>query len=125
MYLGYCKAGLSPGVMEFLSKALLEHKYVPVTGHGESDLKNTHSPEHPFNGPGQGSSNGTNAWGLLYDKLDKVYQDNTSGGYFTDIRGGIIWQINQGAFVDNVTLYHEGAPRETAESLSEIASQDM
>ena len=72
MYLGYCKAGLCPQAMTLLSKALLKHEYLPVTGHGVSDTANTHSQEHPFNGPGQGSSDGTNAWGVVYDKLDRV-----------------------------------------------------
>ena len=125
MYLGYCKAGLCPEVKDFLSKALLQHEYIPITGHGESHMKNTHSTEHPFNGPGQGLSDGTNAWGLVYDKLDKVYQDHTAGGHFTDIRGNVKWHTRQGAFVDDVTLFHKGKPSETAQSLSRIASKDM
>ena len=55
MYMAYCKAGLHPKPMTLLSKALLSHKYIPITEHGESSNINNHSTENRLFGPRQGS----------------------------------------------------------------------
>ena len=48
MYIAYCKAGLHSKPILLLSKALLSHKYIPITEHGESINIDNHSTEHPF-----------------------------------------------------------------------------
>ena len=48
MSLADCKAGLPRTAMQFLSKALLRHRYYPVTTHGVSTTYNKHSEKTPF-----------------------------------------------------------------------------
>ena len=108
MSLAYCKAGLDPKAMIFLRKALQKHKYHPVTEHGISPLANEHTESTPFYGPGQGSSDRTNAWGLIHDKIEKVYSKKTPGRPFMDVQRMRSWGAKLGVFVDDVKLYHKG-----------------
>ena len=125
MYLAYCKNGLHSTPMQLLSKALMRHQYFPITEHGVSARRNGHSNTTPFFGPGQGSSDGTNAWGMIHDKLAKVYERMTECGQFTGVRGDITWKAIMGAFVDDVSLHHKRGPTENVKDLQDIASRDI
>ena len=54
-----------------------------------------------------------------------MYQKHTTGGHFSDIRHTTTWRANQGAFIDDVTLFHKEGPRETVERLQKKASEDL
>ena len=58
--------------MNFLSKALLAHRYSPVTENGTLPISNGSSEQNPFFGTGQGSSDGTTGWGIIHDKIDEL-----------------------------------------------------
>ena len=124
MSLAYCKGGLSPHVMQFLSKALLQHQYHTVTSHGVSDEYNYHSEKSHFYGPGQGLSDGTVAWALTHDKIDKVYSRQAGGAAFTGMTEGLNWRATMGAFVDDVTLYHMGKQKLSLEELESLTSEE-
>ena len=117
MYLLYNKGGLHPKVMRFLSKALMRHRYFPITAHGVSNTGNGHTPSTPFFGPGQGSSDGTNGWGLVHDKLAKVYTRMAETGCFKGVKGTLMWRAVMGAFVDDISLLHKRHPPESVENL--------
>ena len=125
MSLAYFKAGLPASTMQFLSKDLLRHKYYPVTTHGESISPNEYLEEDPLFGPGQGSLDDTNAWGLVHDKIDKVYSNRTQGAIFKSITDELTWQARIGAFADDVTLYHMNHPTMMVPEVEKMTSQDL
>ena len=125
MSLSYNKGGLHPRTMKFLSKALMRHKYFPLTAHGISNTSNGHSLSTPFFGPGQGSSDGTNGWGLVHDKLAKVYTRTAECGHFTGVTRKLKWRAVMGAFVNDVSLMHKRRPIETVEFLEQLTSRNV
>ena len=125
MSLSYCKAGLPPEIMTFLSKALLKHRYHTVTSHGVSTEYNCHSEDSPFFGPGQGSADGTVAWALIHDKIDKVYSERATGAAFSGISKDLDWRATMAAFVDDVSLFHMSDEDLPLPELEELTSAEV
>ena len=125
MSLSYCKAGLPAKAMMFLSKALLRHKYHTVTSHGVSTEFNCHTEDSPFFGPGQGSADGTVAWALTHDKIDKVYSEQARGAILTGISRHLNWRATMGAFVDDVSLFHMGDRKLSVPELQKLTSEEV
>ena len=104
--LAYSKGGASEQVTNLLGKALLRSRYYPTTDHGVSEKYNTHSPDSPFCGSGQGSCDGTASWVHTCNPCIKAYKERARGLNIFDPTGTIPTDGSIAVFVDDVKLFH-------------------
>ena len=70
--------GCDPKILALHSQTQQLQQYFVVTGHGESDLYNQHSTQHPFGGSSQGTGDSPARWYTLSSDVIQAYRQPTT-----------------------------------------------